>query len=96
MSNQKIPSFISKIIFSNQKAKGAIPILKKQKTITNMEGKKEKNQENSKRIEKSSWKSKYLKKQNNEFWLKLIKEKGSRETDINTRQHQNLIREKSW
>ena len=95
VNNQKTPSFISKIIFSNQKANGAIPILKKQKIITKKEEKKLKNQENNNKREKSSWKSKYLKKGNKEFWLKLIKEKGNNETDINTRQHQNLIKEKS-
>ena len=96
VSIQKTPSFISKTIFSNQKAKGAIPILKKQKIITSTEEKGEKNQENNKKREKSSWKRRYLKKQNRELWLKLIKEKGNKETDINTKQHQNLIREKSW
>lgn len=34
VSNQNTPSFISKIIFSNQKARGATPILKKQKIRT--------------------------------------------------------------
>lgn len=31
-----------------------------------------------------------------EFWEKLTKENGSKETDIKIKQHQNLIREKSW
>jgi hypothetical protein len=54
VSNQKTPSFISIIIFSNQNAKGAIPILKKENTITKEEGKKLKNQEKSNKREKSS------------------------------------------
>lgn len=96
VSNQNTPSFISKIIFSNQKAKGAIPSFKKQNIITNMWEKMLKNQENNNKREKNSWKSKYLKNGKRDLKEKLTKENGSRETDIKTKQHQNLIREKSW
>lgn len=95
VNNQKTPSFISKIIFSNQKAKGAIPSFKKQNTNTKTSKKKLKNQKKSNNREKNSWKSKYLKNGKREFWEKLTKEKGNRETDMKIKQHQNLIREKS-
>ncbi len=96
VSNQNTPSFISKIIFSSQKAKGAIPNFKKQNIITNKLEKNLKDQEKRRKREKSSWKSKYLKKGKREFWEKLTKENGSKEIDIKTKQHQRLIREKSW
>jgi hypothetical protein len=54
VSNQNTPSFISKIIFSNQKAKGAIPNFRKQNIITNKLEKNLKNQENRRKREKSS------------------------------------------
>ena len=96
VNNQKTPSFISRIIFSNQKAKGAIPNFKKQNTSTKISEKRLKNQEKSNNKEKNSWKSRYLKNGKREFWEKLTKENGNKETDIKTKQHQNLIREKSW
>lgn len=96
VKSQKTPSFISKIIFSNQKAKGAIPNLKKQNIITNIWEKISRHQENISKREKISWKIKYLKKGKREFLEKLTKQKGNKETDIKIRQHQNLIREKSW
>lgn len=96
VSSQNTPSFISKMIFSNQKAKGAIPNFKKQNIITNKLEKNLKNQEKRRKSEKSSWKIKYLKKGKREFWEKLIKENGSKEMDIKIKQHQRLMREKSW
>jgi len=54
VSNQNTPSFISKIIFSSQKAKGAIPNFKKQNIITNKLEKNLKDQEKRRKREKSS------------------------------------------
>lgn len=84
------------MIFSNQKAKGAMPNFKKQKINTSTPEEILKNQEKSNKREKISWKIRYLKKGKREFWEKLIKEKGNRETDIKIKQHQRLISEKSW
>lgn len=73
-----------------------MPNFKKQKIKTNVCEKILKNQEKSNKREKNSWNNKYLKYGKREFKEKLISEKGNKETDIKIKQHQNLIKEKSW